>query len=532
MKRFSGRRISNYVWGLVLTAACAATPLAVASPPPGYSLVWQDEFTKIDPAVWHIETFKGSGPQTQTYVNDGQHLSIVNDNDATDGRALQILATPDLKSGRLNTYNHVNVQYGYIEARIKLPYGKGMWPAFWLLGSNFFTVDDPACGEMDVMENIGMRQWWGTNEASLHCPGHYETGSLHADYHLPAGQHFQDGYHLFQLLWQPDSVSFYVDGNLYQTRYRSDVAPSDWVFDHPFFYIINLAIGGDWAGPPDTTTVWPQRMLVDYVRLYKGTPGIMAPPSGLTAAPGDSGSVKLAWRGETGAMSYTIDRKDIDGSWTTLARNITATNYIDRELSNGTRYAYRVTAVDAAGLSLPSGVVSATPNMPTESPFGGAPWPIPGTIAACDYDLGGEGIAYHDTSLTNRGGYYRLDETVGVEDTEDTVGLYDVAYTTDGEWLKYTVDAATSGTYTVGLRIATTEAGGLCHLEDGSGNVLTGSIAVPATGGWQKWGTVYASAPLHAGRQTIKLVFDNPTFNVNTMTFILTEVPSTAARIK
>ena len=526
MNSYCGRKFIYYVWSVVLAAACAATPLAFAAPPPGYALAWQDEFTRIDPSVWHIETFKGSGPQTQTYVNDGQHLSIVSDRDATDGRALQILATPDLKSGRLNTYNRVNVQYGYIEARIKLPYGKGMWPAFWLLGSNFFTVDDPACGEMDVMENVGMRQWWGTNEASLHCPGHAVTASLHADYHLPSGQHFQDGYHLFQVLWQPDSVSFYVDGNLYQTRYRSEVAPSEWVFDHPFFYILNLAVGGDWAGPPDSSTVWPQAMLVDYVRLYRGTPTIMPAPSSLTATPGDSGCAKLAWGGATGATSYSIYRKDAAGDWTQVAQNVTATFYSDRGLSNGEPYLYRVTAVDTAGQSQPSRVVSVTPSQPVETPFEGAPQQIPGTISASDYDNGGEGIAYHDTSKSNRGGAYRLDETVGVEETEDTVGQYDVAYTTNGEWLKYTVNAVTSGTYAVGLRVATTEAGGLCHLEDGSGNALTGPISIPPTGGWQKWDTVYTSAALQTGKQTIKLVFDSPTFNINTMTFILAATPS------
>ena len=158
--------------------------------------------------------------------------------------------------------------YGRFEARIKIPAGQGMWPAFWMLGNDISTVGWPKCGEIDIMENIGKEP--GTVHGSLHGPSTTGPTSDTSDpFSLPAGQKFADDVHLYAVEWEPGVVRFYVDANLYATVTQSQwPAGGAWVFDHPFFIILNVAVGGDWPGSPDNTTVFPQQMLVDYVRVY------------------------------------------------------------------------------------------------------------------------------------------------------------------------------------------------------------------------------------------------------------------------
>jgi beta-glucanase (GH16 family) len=175
--------------------------------------------------------------------------------------------TRDFTSARLLTAGKFTQRFGRIEARIKLPGGQGIWPAFWMLGNDISTVGWPNCGEIDVMENIGREP--SINHASLHGPGYFGGNSLTALYGLAGGQRFSDDFHVFTLEWSPNVLRFFVDGNLYETRTPADVPDGgSWVFDHPFFLLLNVAVGGSWPGSPDTTTVFPQTMLVDYVRVY------------------------------------------------------------------------------------------------------------------------------------------------------------------------------------------------------------------------------------------------------------------------
>ncbi len=261
----------------------AAEPVAA---PPGYKMVWHDEFAGAlhsapDARFWNHETgANGWGNQElQNYVSDVEHAQIVADPDATDGKALQILASSEgpgkFTSARLQTFGKAMFQYGYFEARIRIPYGQGIWPAFWLLGADLFIskVGWPGCGEIDIMENIGKKDWWGKNEGSLHGPGYNAGGSLHAYSTLPEGKYFKDAYHTFAILWSRESVAFSVDGKVYETRTPADLPGKKWVFDHPFFFIVDVAVGGRYPGGPDATTTFPQRMLIDYVRVYQNRSG-------------------------------------------------------------------------------------------------------------------------------------------------------------------------------------------------------------------------------------------------------------------
>ena len=177
--------------------------------------------------------------------------------------------TRNYTSARMKTQGLFSQAYGRFEARIKIPAGQGMWPAFWMLGNNISSIGWPKCGEIDIMENIGKEP--GTVHGSLHGPSTTApTSDASAPFSLPAGQNFAADFHLYAVEWEPGTVRFYVDSNLYGTFNQSQwPAGGTWTFDHPFFLILNVAVGGDWPGPPDASTVFPQQMLVDYVRVYR-----------------------------------------------------------------------------------------------------------------------------------------------------------------------------------------------------------------------------------------------------------------------
>jgi beta-glucanase (GH16 family) len=246
---------------------------------PGWTLVWSDEFSRPDgsspdPTKWTYDLGgKGWGNhELESYTNRPENAHIEKGNlvvtaqketyTGTDGMAR------DYTSARLKTQGLFTQTYGRIEARIKIPGGQGMWPAFWMLGEDIPTVGWPKCGEIDIMENIGKEP--ATIHGSLHGPSTTaHTSDLTSTFTLPEGGSFSDDSHIYAVEWSPDTARFYVDANLYATFRSSDwPAGGKWVFDHPFFIILNLAIGGDWPGSPDASTKFPQSMLVDYVRVY------------------------------------------------------------------------------------------------------------------------------------------------------------------------------------------------------------------------------------------------------------------------
>jgi len=244
-----------------------------------WRLVWSDEFSGADgsspdSSKWTYDLGgKGWGNQElESYTNRKENARI-------EKRNLVITAlkesytgadglTRDYTSARLKTLGLFAQTYGRFEARIKIPAGQGMWPAFWMLGEDISSAGWPKCGEIDIMENVGKEP--GTVHGSLHGPStERPTSDLTSIFSLPAGQSFADDFHLYAIEWEPDIVRFYVDANLYATFNSSQwPAGGKWVFDHPFFIILNLAVGGNWPGSPGASTKFPQSMLVDYVRVY------------------------------------------------------------------------------------------------------------------------------------------------------------------------------------------------------------------------------------------------------------------------
>lgn len=245
-------------------------------------LIWSDEFNAAgvpDPTNWTYDAGSDGwgNHELETYCSYKSSqapcdASLPNAFVGNDGY-LHIVARKDARgrytSARLKSEGLKSFQYGRIEARIRIPEGQGFWPAFWMLGDNEKTVQWPACGEFDIMENIGKEP--GTVHGSIHGTG-FTGEKIGLPYALPGTKKFGDGFHVFGLIWSPKKVQYYVDdpAHVYASFTPADLPKGAvWPFDDgKYFFLLNLAIGGDWPGNPDAASRFPQEMLVDYVRVY------------------------------------------------------------------------------------------------------------------------------------------------------------------------------------------------------------------------------------------------------------------------
>lgn len=267
---------------LVLLMCSFSFPARIASPdkiPVEWILVWSDEFngpngSAIDEAKWTAQVGgNGWGNHELQYYTSRQDNAYLSDGSLVIKAIKETYKGPDnvsrdYTSARLTTKNKFTMTYGKVEARIKIPFGQGVWPAFWLLGNDISTTRWPGCGEIDVMENIGKEPT--KIHGTVHGPGYSGAKGITSTFALDGNQRFADSYHTFTVVWNPQSIQFLSDGNLYKTITPGDLPQGvKWVYDHPFFILLNLAIGGGWPGSPDSTTAFPQTMLVDYVRVYQ-----------------------------------------------------------------------------------------------------------------------------------------------------------------------------------------------------------------------------------------------------------------------
>jgi hypothetical protein len=314
-------------------------------------------------------------------------------------------------------------------------------------------------------------------------------------------------------------MRWYVDGNLYSTKVNTqwwcdtaawnDLAP----FDQDFHFILNIAIGGVWPGAPDASTVFPQEMLVDYVRVYQNPNNV---PTAAITSPSDGANLSA------GNITITADASDSDGTVTavrffegdTLLGEDTAAPYSIVWTASDGCYTLRIVAMDdLGGQALDSVDVTVGIGCP-QLPYYGTPAAIPGQIEAEDYDLGLNGEAYYDLDAGNNGGQYRSDD-VDIEACAE--GGYNVGWISDGEWIDYQVDVASAGAYTIETRVASIVSGGAFHIEF-DGVDKTGTITVPVTGDWQAWQTVVAVVDLNAGPQEMTFVKEGTSldeFNLN-----------------
>jgi beta-glucanase (GH16 family) len=258
--------MSRIVWLMLIGSLAPPVPAQTL-----WNLVWADEFdgpanSAPDRAKWardlghtgwgnrELENYTGS--TDNAFLDGAGHLVI------------QAVRTPEggYTSARLKTQGLAAFTYGKVEARMQIPYGQGIWPAFWMLGDDIRPKGWPRCGEIDIMENIGKEP--AMVHGTLHGPGYSGGKGIGAPYTLTSGR-FADAFHVYTVIWERASIEFLVDGQSYKRITPADLpAGTDWVYDHPFFLLLNLAVGGAWPGNPDATTEFPQRLTVDYVRVY------------------------------------------------------------------------------------------------------------------------------------------------------------------------------------------------------------------------------------------------------------------------
>jgi beta-glucanase (GH16 family) len=244
-----------------------------------WQLIWHDEFdgppgSKPDERKWTPEVGGGGwGNQELEYYTDHNAYEDGKGHLVIEAR-LEYPANSSCwygpcryTSARLISKGKFALTYGRVEARMQIPSGQGIWPALWMLGQDIDVVGWPGCGEIDIMENIGREP--ATIHGTIHGPNYAGGGGISWSYSLKKGR-FGDRFHRFAMEWDRHQIAFFVDGTVYFTVTRAAVEQrGKWVFDHPFYLLLNVAVGGSFPGDPDSSSTYPQSLLVDYVRVYQ-----------------------------------------------------------------------------------------------------------------------------------------------------------------------------------------------------------------------------------------------------------------------
>jgi beta-glucanase (GH16 family) len=274
-KRFS--RLSRVV--VIAAMAIISGPAVLIHPATAdlgiAAVTFADEFngaagTAVDTRKWNLEVGDNvNNHERQYYTNrtsnasmNGQGQLVITARRENPGNYNCWYGRCTHTSARLNTQGKFSQTYGTFEARIKMSHGQGMWPAFWLLGNDIGSVGWPNCGEIDVMENIGREP--NTVHGTIHGPGYSGAGGIGAAFN---GPRFADGFHTFRLEWSPNLLVWKVNGQEFQRRTPASLGGRRWVFNKPHFVILNLAVGGYWPGDPNSSTPFPNTLVVDYVRV-------------------------------------------------------------------------------------------------------------------------------------------------------------------------------------------------------------------------------------------------------------------------
>jgi len=285
------------------------------TPGGGWTLVWSDEFEgpQLARTNWTFDLGGGGwgNKELEKYTSAATNVFVANGE-----LVIQAVKTgTNYSSARIKTQGLKSWTFGKIAARMKLPYGQGIWPAFWLLGTNITTVSWPTCGEVDIMEMIG---GGAQRDSTIYGTMHWQENGAHASkgsgpHELPNVEPFNQAYHVFEVEWSATNMVWKLDGARYFSAVIDQIAqPGTAAFQKPFFILINLAVGGNWPGTPNASTVFPQQLHVDWVRVYQPEAIESAPPK--LEIKRRAGSVILSWPSASG---YALEAANI------LAGNVT-----------------------------------------------------------------------------------------------------------------------------------------------------------------------------------------------------------------
>ncbi len=487
-----------------------------------WQLVWSDEFDgpSIDYNNWTREIGGGGWGN-----NELQYYTISDANAYIENGVLVIKAIKENYSGyqytsaRLKTQGKRFFKYGKIEARIKMPFGKGIWPAFWMLGENITSVGWPKCGEIDIAELVG----GGNGDRTIYGTAHWDDNghtSNGGNYYI-TGQIFADAFHIFSITWDTKKIVWYVDGIQYHSL---DITPSTLSEMHKdFFILLNVAVGGNWPGYPNSSTVFPQTMEIDYVRVYENVASV---PQVSLIDPVDNSSFNpgtdITLKADVQLENSTVKGVEFYQGSAVIGYTEVAPYEIKWRNVQAGCYTVKAKAYSNEGTSGISNEINImVGNGCPQSSYVGYNHYIPGKIEAEDYDLGGSGISYQDSDDINSGGSYRNDG-VDIEECSDIGGGYNVGWINSGEWLEYSVYVSKSASYDVVFRASSTITGGKISMQIDGVPVLN-NVNITSTGDWQSWSDFSASGiQLVEGEHILRLYFDNGLFNLNNFTIFET----------
>jgi beta-glucanase (GH16 family) len=487
-----------------------------------YNLVWSDEFnTSIGPD-WTFETGGGVNNEKQYYQSN--NASVSNGNLVITARKESVAGHP-YTSSRMNTAGKKSWKYGKIESRIIVPKGQGLWPAFWMLGSNIGdpNVGWPKCGEIDIMEQVNTDN---NNYGTIHWDnnGHVSYGG-----NTPTTPNV---YHVFSITWDANAITWFVDGVQYHQANIANGVNSTDEFQNPFFIILNVAVAGDWPGQTVDESKLPAQMLVDYVRVYQ-----------LGAAqPGCTGNFN-AIPGTIQAEAY-CQMSGVQLENTTDAGGGQNVGYIDTNDWMGYRInvpstgaytvQYRVASANGGGSirfeKLGGGQTFGT--IAVNSTGGWQNWStISQTVqlTAGQQDIaltavaGGFNINWFSITGSNPGFSQTVqaesyNEMLGVqlETTTDAGGGQNVGYIDTNDWMKYNnITVPSTGSYKFEYRVASPNGTGVLSQDLNSGAIQLGTIAVPNTGGWQNWTTISRTVNINAGTYNFGIFATAGGWNIN-----------------
>lgn len=262
------------VFSLLLTLNGCKKNAVQTLPQREWELLWSDEFNGAagsapDNAKWSFDIGTGTNgwgnSELQYYTSRPDNINLDGNGKLVITAKSESYAGSGFTSARIKTKGKFAQAYGRFEARIKTPTGPGIWPAFWMLGANIDTKPWPQCGEIDIMEQRGQQP--SVTHGSIHGPGYSGAGAITKPYGLINGR-FDTDYHLYAVEWGEDYIDFFVDNFLYQ-RLTPDDVTGEWVYNQPFYLLLNVAVGGNFVGFPTSGTPFPQSMYIDYVKVYK-----------------------------------------------------------------------------------------------------------------------------------------------------------------------------------------------------------------------------------------------------------------------
>ncbi|MWV42667.1 family 16 glycosylhydrolase [Paenibacillus sp. HJL G12] len=338
----------------------AMMPANITNAAPTWNLVWSDEFNgnSLDKSNWKTEIGTGTGGwgnnELQYYTDRQENVQVTGGNLVITARK-EAYGGMNYTSARIKTQGLHSFTYGKIEARIKLPSGQGLWPAFWLLGSNIDSVGWPKSGETDIMERVN-------NNPYVNGTVHWDANGQ-ADYGQVSGNIDFSQYHVYSVEWDSKYIKWFVDGQQFNAFYIENGTGNTEEFQRPFFLLLNLAVGGNWPGSPNNSTQFPAQMLVDYVRVYQSSdaPNIV------------SGGIYMIANKASGKVLDVVDASSASGAKVQQWTNFSANNQKFKVESTGDGF-YKLTAVH-------SGKVLDVPNSSTATGVQLQQWNDNGTNA-------------------------------------------------------------------------------------------------------------------------------------------------------